>query len=56
MTLTREQRLMKLGAAQQSAPAAWRLVHIVGSGFLLRPPASMQSRPIKKRHIRIQSQ
>jgi hypothetical protein len=28
MTLTREQLLMKLGAAQQQAPAAWRLVQI----------------------------
>lgn len=28
MTLTREQLLMKLGAAQQHAPAAWRLVQI----------------------------
>jgi transposase len=28
MTLTREQLLMKLGAAQQQAPAAWRLLEV----------------------------
>ncbi|MDP2651854.1 MAG: IS1634 family transposase [bacterium] len=28
MTLTREDLLMKLGAAKQTAPSAWRLVHI----------------------------
>lgn len=28
MTLTREQLLMKLGAAQHTAPAAWRLVQV----------------------------
>ncbi|TAK03487.1 hypothetical protein EPO44_07215 [bacterium] len=28
MTLTREQHLMKLGAARQKAPSAWRLVEI----------------------------
>jgi hypothetical protein len=28
MTLTREELLMKLGAAKQTAPRAWRLVRI----------------------------
>jgi hypothetical protein len=28
MELTRDQRLLKLGAAQQQSPSAWRLVHI----------------------------
>jgi Transposase DDE domain len=40
MTLTREALLMKLGAAQQKTPAAWRLVAIelpdAGAGFTYR--------------------
>ena len=28
MTLTREELLMKLGAAKQTAPSAWRLIKI----------------------------